>query len=85
MTMAIKDMSLEQLFTIYNVATDICREYSKMTDGYVLATGDNILDPLHNIPQDIQNTINERQQYFAIKDKITNELKKRLLTEIDYE
>lgn len=83
--MAIKDMSLEQLFTIYNVATDICREYSKMTDGYVLATGDNILDPLHNIPQDIQNTINERQQYFAIKDKITNELKKRLLTEIDYE
>lgn len=78
-------MSLEQLFTIYNVATDICREYSKMTDGYVLATGDNILDPLHNIPQDIQNTINERQQYFAIKDKITNELKKRLLTEIDYE
>lgn len=85
MTMAIKDMSLEQLFTIYNVATDICREYSKMTDGYVLATGDNILDPLHNIPKDIQNTINERQQYFAIKDKITNELKKRLLTEIDYE
>ena len=83
--MAIKDMSLEQLFTIYNVATDICREYSKMTDGYVLATGDNILDPLHNIPQDIQNTINERQQYFAIKDKITNELKKRLLTEINYE
>ena len=83
--MTIKDMSLEQLFTIYNVATDICREYSKMTDGYVLATGDNILDPLHNIPQDIQNTINERQQYFAIKDKITNELKKRLLTEIDYE
>jgi hypothetical protein len=56
-----------------------------MTDGYVLATGDNILDPLHNIPKDIQNTINERQQYFAIKDKITNELKKRLLTEIDYE
>lgn len=83
--MAIKDMSLEQLFTIYNIATDICREYSKMTDGYVLATGDNILDPLHSIPQDIQNTINERQQYFAIKDNITNELKKRLLTEIDYE
>jgi len=83
--MAIKDMSLEQLFTIYNIVTDICREYSKMTDGYVLATGDNILDPLYSIPQDIQNTINERQQYFAIKDNITNELKKRLLTEIDYE
>lgn len=78
-------MSLEELFAIYNVATDICREYSKMTDGYILATGDNILDPINNIPQDMQNTINERQQYFAVKDRITNELKKRLLTEIEYE
>lgn len=78
-------MSLEELFGIYNVATDICREYSKMTDGYILATGDNILDPMNSIPQDMQNTINERQQYFAVKDKITNELKKRLLTEIEYD
>jgi hypothetical protein len=83
--MKITEMTLEELFAIYNVATDICREYSKMTDGYILATGDNILDPMNRIPQDIQNTINERQQYFAIKDKITKELKKRLLTEIDYE
>lgn len=78
-------MSLEELFTLYNVATDICREYSKMTDGYILATGDNVFDPRHNIPADIQKTINERQQYFAVKDRITNELKKRLLTEIEYE
>lgn len=85
MHMKLKDMSLEELFTLYNVATDICREYSKMTDGYILATGDNVLDPTHNIPADIQKTINERQQYFAIKDRITNELKKRLLTEIEYE
>ena len=83
--MKLKEMSLEELFAIYNVATDICREYSKMTDGYILATGDNILDPMNSIPQDIQNTINERQQYFAVKDKITTELKTRLLTEIEYE
>ena len=78
-------MTIEQLFTLYNIACDICREYSRMTDGYVLATGDNVLDPTHNIPNDMQNTINERQQYFSIKDRITNELKARLLTEIDYE
>ena len=78
-------MSIEQLFTFYNITTDICREYSRMTDGYVLATGDNILDPTHSVPLDMQNTINERQMYFSIKDKITNELKKRLLTEIEYE
>ena len=83
--MKITEMTLEELFAIYNVATDICREYSKMTDGYILATGDNVLDASNRIPSDVQNTINERQQYFAIKDRITNELKKRLLTEIEYE
>ena len=78
-------MNLQELSALYSVATDICREYSKMTDGYILATGDNVFDPTHNIPEDMQKTINERQQYFAIKDKITNELKKKLLTEIEYE
>ena len=78
-------MSFEQLTAMYSVATDICREYSRMTDGYILATGDNVLDASKRIPAEVQNTINERQQYFAIKDRITNELKKRLLTEIEYE
>ena len=59
--MKLSEMNLQELSAIYSVATDICREYSKMTDGYILATGDNILD------------------------RITNELKKRLLTEIEYE
>jgi len=83
--MKLSEMSFEQLASMYNVATDICREYSRMTDGYILATGDNVLDASNRIPADVQNTINERQQYFAIKDRITNELKKRLLTEIEYE
>ena len=83
--MKLSEMSFEQLTAMYNVATDICREYSRMTDGYILATGDNVLDASNRIPADVQNTINERQKYFAIKDRITNELKKRLLTEIEYE
>lgn len=78
-------MNLQELSALYNVATDICREYSRMTDGYILATGDNVLDTTNRIPVDMQNTINERQMYFSIKDKITNELKKRLLSEIEYE
>ena len=56
-----------------------------MTDGYVLATGDNVLDPTHSVPLDMQNTIKERQMYFSIKDKITSELKRRMLTELEYE
>ena len=83
--MKLSEMNIQELSTLYSVATDICREYSRMTDGYILATGDNVLDPMNQIPSDVQNTINERQQYFAIKDRITNELKKRLLTEIEYE
>ena len=83
--MKLSEMSFEQLTAMYNVATVICREYSRMTDGYILATGDNVLDASHRLPADVQNTINERQMYFAVKDKITNELKKRLLTEIEYE
>lgn len=78
-------MNIQELSALYSVAIDICREYSKMTDGYILATGDNVLDASNRIPSDVQNTINERQQYFAIKDRITNELKKKLLTEIEYE
>jgi len=78
-------MNINELAALYGVACDICKEYSRMTDGYVLATGDNVLDPLNNIPSDIQNMINERQQYFAIKDKITAELKNRLLSDIEYE
>ena len=83
--MKLKDMSITELAALYSVACDICREYSRMTDGYVLATGDNVLDPLAAIPQEFRETIKERQEYFAIKDKITQELKKKLLTEIDYE
>lgn len=83
--MKLSEMNIQELASLYNVACDICREYSKMTDGYILATGDNVLDPTHTIPSDVQNTINERQKYFAIKDRITNELKKKLLTEIEYE
>ena len=83
--MKLSEMNLTELAALYGVATDICREYSKMTDGYILATGDNVLDATNRLPADVQNTINERQQYFAIKDRITNELKKRLLTEVDYE
>ena len=83
--MKLSEMNLTELAALYGVATDICREYSKMTDGYILATGDNVLDATNRLPADVQNIINERQMYFSIKDKITNELKNRLLTEVEYE
>ena len=78
-------MNIQELAALYSVAVSICGEYSRMTDGYILAPGDNVLDPINKIPQEVQQTIKERQMYFSVKDRITNELKKRLLEEIDYE
>ena len=83
--MKISEMNVTELSSLYNIVSDICRDYSRMTDGYVLATGDNVLDPLAAIPQEFRNTIEERQQYFSIKDKIMREMKKKLLNEIEYE
>ncbi len=79
--MKIKEMDFEKLVSLYGVITEICREYSRMTDGYMLATGDSLLERL---PQDMKNTISERQEYFSIKDKLLNELKKRLKSEIEW-
>ncbi len=74
-----------QLISLYDIVNEICRDYSRMTDGYVLATGDNVLDPLTAIPQEFRNTIEDRQHYYSIRNRIMQEIKKKLLTEIDYE
>lgn len=79
--MKIKEMDFEKLVSLYGVITEICREYSRMTDGYMLATGDSLLERL---PQDMKDTISERQEYFSMKDKILNELKNRLKSEIEW-
>ncbi len=78
-------MTLTQLTSLYTIVSEICRDYSRMTDGYVLATGDNVLDPLAAIPQEFRNTIEERQHYYSIRDRVMQEIKKKLLTEVDYE
>ena len=79
--MKIKEMDFEKLVSLYGIITEICREYSRMTDGYMLATGDSLLERL---PQDMKDTISERQEYFSMKDKILNELKNRLKSEIEW-
>lgn len=79
--MKIKEMDFEKLVSLYGIITEICREYSRMTDGYMLATGDSLLERL---PQDMKDTISERQAYFSMKDKLLNELKNRLKSEIEW-
>ena len=78
-------MNVTELSSLYGIISEICKDYSIKTAGYVLATGDNVLDPLASIPDEFKGLINERQRFFSIKDKIMNEIKKKILTEIEYE
>lgn len=68
---------IDKLSSIYVLLNDICSDYSRMTDGYSIATGDNKFE---NVPNDIREMIEERQTFFNyrnnVKDIIKNEIRK---------
>lgn len=72
--------SFEELVTLYSVLNDICSDYAKITDMYSLASGDKLFE---YVPQDMVQTIKERQKFFNIRNKIKEEIKKRIIR--DYE
>jgi hypothetical protein len=72
-------MELDKLLTLYGAISNLCQDYSRMTDGYSLATGDKQFE---NIPEDIRNMISERQEFFSYKDKIRNLLKSKVREEM---
>lgn len=81
--MKLDEMSIEKLYTLYNVATSICSEYSRMTDGYLLATGAEVEWTTGDKVLSMYETelIGDRQTFFSVKDRITNVLKRKLLEE----
>ena len=68
---------LDSLTILYGIINEICSDYSRMTDGYSLATGDRMFE---NMPKDIKNMIDDRQRFFSyrniVKDVIKNKLTK---------
>lgn len=72
-------MELDELLTLYSAVSNICQDYSRMTDGYSLATGDKLFN---NIPEDIRIIIKERQEFFSYREKIRNILKSKIREEI---
>lgn len=72
-------MELDKLLTLYGAISNLCQDYSRMTDGYSLATGDKQFE---NIPEDIRNMISERQEFFSYKDKIRKLLKSKVREEM---
>ena len=74
-----KNVTLDKLLTLYTAITDICQDYSRMTDGYSLATGDIKFE---EIPEDIRNMIKERQEFFSYRSKIKSLLREKILEEM---
>jgi hypothetical protein len=78
-----KDLTLERTLTLYSSLNEICQDYSRMTDGYSLATGDKQFE---QIPDEIRKMIHERQLFFSYRGKVKEVLKKKILEEMkDYE
>jgi hypothetical protein len=72
-------MELDKILTLYGAINTVCQEYSRMTDGYSLATGDKKFE---QIPEEIRDMISERQEFFSYKDKMRNLLKDKIREEI---
>ena len=69
---------LDNLTNLYSIISEICSDYSRMTDGYSLATGDRMFE---NMPKDIRDMISDRQKFFSYRNIVKDAIKIKL-TEI---
>lgn len=71
----IEELSLSTLTNLYTIVSEICQDYTRLTDGYALSTGDNKFE---NMPQDISAMTVDRNRFygykFIIKDLITKKI-----------
>ena len=71
----IDNMSIEKLAGVYSVASELFNEYTRMCDGYMLSTGDKLLQ---NLTPEAESMIKERQKLLTIKETLREKLKKKL-------
>lgn len=72
----LEKMTFEKLITLYSIVSEICQDYSRMTDNYSLATGDNKFE---SMPIEIRTMVNERQQFFSYRNRIKELLKSKII------
>lgn len=75
MAKKIDGMSIDKLAGVYGVASELFNEYTRMCDGYMLSTGDRLLQ---NLTPEANAMIKERQKLLAIKETLREKLKKKL-------
>ena len=74
--MNLEKLTFEKLITLYGAINEICQDYSRMTDGYSLATGDNKFEAM---PGEIRDMIGERQQFFSYRNRVKEMLKSKII------
>lgn len=72
----LKTMSIDKLGSLYGVINELCADYSRMTDGYSLATGDKMFETM---PDDIKNMISERQKFFSYRNIVKEIIKDKVI------
>jgi hypothetical protein len=77
----IDNMSIDKLAGVYSVASELFNVYTRMCDGYMLSTGDKLLQ---NLTPEANAMIRERQKLLTIKEKLREKLKAKL-EELVYE
>ncbi len=75
MAKKIDGMTIDKLAGVYGVASELFNEYTRMCDGYMLSTGDRLLQ---NLTPEASAMIKERQKLLAIKEKLREKLKAKL-------
>ena len=69
------DYKLDELTMLYQSLNEVCAEFSRMTDRYSLATGDS---DFSDIPPDIRLMIQDRQRFFAYRQRVGDALRSKL-------
>lgn len=72
----LKTMGIDKLASLYGIINELCADYSRMTDGYSLATGDKMFETM---PDDIKNMISERQKFFSYRNIVKEIIKDKVI------
>ena len=63
----IQELKIEDLIPLYDILTNLCRDYTQVVNSYALATGDNKFE---RISHEMENTIKESQRVFSLREKV---------------
>lgn len=76
----LSEMKLEDLHALYSIVSELCNDYSKMTDNYSLTTGDNTFE---HIPEEFREMVKDRQRFISYKLKLKDALVNSVTKEME--